>query len=201
MTIRAYVRCSSAEQTVRSQKHALKNWLTIHSDGQAVRWYDDDGYTGMNQDRPAWQALLADLAAGDVVLVFAVDRVTREGIVATLQLVESIRSKGARLESLSEPWLSSDNPAAEAVTAVLAWAAKQEQLRRKARQMEGIAAVREANDGKCPWGGRKPGTRITLTKEKERLVRKLAKEGEKKAVIARQVGLSRKSVYKALAGQ
>src|SRR5262245_50058215 len=105
MTIRAYVRCSSAEQTVRSQKHALKNWLAVHAAGQAVRWYDDDGYTGMNQDRPAWQALLADLAAGDVVLVFAVDRVTREGIVATLQLVESIKAKGARLESLSEPWL------------------------------------------------------------------------------------------------
>ncbi|HEY9869396.1 MAG TPA: helix-turn-helix domain-containing protein [Candidatus Obscuribacterales bacterium] len=66
---------------------------------------------------------------------------------------------------------------------------------RKERQLAGIA---KAQAGGKKWGGRKPGTRISLTTEKEALIRQLHAEGKPIAAIARLVGLSRKSVYKAL---
>jgi transposase-like protein len=53
-------------------------------------------------------------------------------------------------------------------------------------------------DGKT-WGGRRPGTRVRLTEEKEAAIRQLHGEGKAVASIARTVGLDRKTVYRALA--
>jgi transcriptional regulator of acetoin/glycerol metabolism len=48
------------------------------------------------------------------------------------------------------------------------------------------------------WGGRKAGTRVRVTVEKETLVRRLHAEHKPVAAIARLVGLSRKTVYQML---
>ena len=50
------------------------------------------------------------------------------------------------------------------------------------------------------WGGRRPGTRIKLTIEKESLIHQLHVEGRPVAAIARMVGLTRKTVYRAIKG-
>jgi IS30 family transposase len=51
------------------------------------------------------------------------------------------------------------------------------------------------------WRARRPGTRIKLTVEKEMLIHQLHAEGKPVAAIARMVGLTRKTVYKAIRGQ
>jgi DNA invertase Pin-like site-specific DNA recombinase len=66
---------------------------------------------------------------------------------------------------------------------------------RKERQLAGIAKAKA--EGKT-WGGRRPGTRIKLTVEKEMLIQQLHAEGKPVAAIARMVGLTRKTVYKAI---
>ena len=66
---------------------------------------------------------------------------------------------------------------------------------RAERIMAGQAAARAA--GKV-WGGGKPGRRIRLSIEKEKAIRQLHADGKAIAEIARVVGLSRPSVYKAL---
>lgn len=194
--IRAYLRCSSEDQSLASQRHVLENWLSIHANGEEVQWYEDEGFSGSNGDRPAYQKLIKDTKHGDTILCYAVDRISREGIAPTIQLRQTIHNKGAKLHSVSEPWISDDNPAAEVVVLVMAWAAEQERKRILARQRAGIEAAKAS--GKS-WGGRKAGTRITLTKEKEALCHKLKKQGETVAAIARNLGISRKTVYQALA--
>lgn len=67
---------------------------------------------------------------------------------------------------------------------------------RKERQLVGIARAKA--DGKT-WGGRKVGTRLRLTEEKEAVIRQLHGEGKAVASIARTVGLTRKTIYRALA--
>jgi DNA invertase Pin-like site-specific DNA recombinase len=47
-------------------------------------------------------------------------------------------------------------------------------------------------------GGRRPGTRIKVTVEKENLIRRLHAEDEKVTTIARLVEVSRKTVYQVL---
>jgi len=78
---------------------------------------------------------------------------------------------------------------------VLASVAAYETEVRRERQLAGIAKAKA--EGK-KWGGRKVGTRISLSVEKEVLIQQLHAQGQAIAAIARLVGLSRKSVYKAL---
>jgi len=66
---------------------------------------------------------------------------------------------------------------------------------RKERQLAGIARAKA--EGKT-WGGRKPGTRVRLTAEKDALIKQLHAEGKPVAAIARLVELTRKTVYKAI---
>jgi DNA invertase Pin-like site-specific DNA recombinase len=56
---------------ITSQKH--EGWTALPA------FYDDGGFSGGSMERPALQALLADVAAGriDVVVVYKVDRLTR----------------------------------------------------------------------------------------------------------------------------
>ena len=57
--------------------------------------------------------------------------------------------------------------------------------------------VRAKKKGK-KWGGRKEGHRTRLTREKIKSVRELLRVGTKKAAVARQLGISERSVYRAL---
>jgi DNA invertase Pin-like site-specific DNA recombinase len=66
------------------------------------------------------------------------------------------------------------------------------------RQLAGIEAVRQANNGKCPWGGRKAGTAIKVTDEVERAIREISAKGTPKAEIARVVKVSRPTAYAVL---
>lgn len=201
MTTRVYARCSTDDQTVQSQRHELERWLSTHAPQSPTRWYEDAGFSGSNGDRPAFQRLMKEVKSGETVLCYAVDRMTREGIVATLQLRQSLKAKGAKLVSVSEPWLSDDNPASEIVTAVLAWAAEQERMRIHARQRAGIEARRDPITRKCPWGGRKAGFRAKVSEEKETLILKLHGEGQSIASIARVCSLSRPTIYAVLRRQ
>ncbi|HZT83256.1 MAG TPA: hypothetical protein VFA26_23705 [Gemmataceae bacterium] len=78
---------------------------------------------------------------------------------------------------------------------VLASVAAYETEVRRERQLAGIARAKA--DGKT-WGGRRAGTRVRLTEEKEALIRRLHGEGRAVASIARLVGLTRKTVDRAL---
>lgn len=102
--IRAYVRVSSDRQVqdngTDSQRHAIKGALA--SEGLAVDvWYEDLGLSGKSMGRPAMDRLVADLGAGDTVIAYSLSRLGRTPI-GLLQLLETIRDKGARLRLLKE---------------------------------------------------------------------------------------------------
>jgi len=146
-------------------------------------------------DRPAVTRLLADLRAGKVkgVVVWRLDRLgrTARGLLA---LLDELQALGVGFVSLREG-IDLATPAGRLMLVVLAGVSQYETEVRKERQLAGIARAKA--EGK-KWGGRKPGTRIRLTQEKEALIRQLYAEGKAVAAIARLVGLSPKSVYKAL---
>ncbi len=48
------------------------------------------------------------------------------------------------------------------------------------------------------WGGGKAGRRVTLTVEKEKAIKQPSREGKGIGEIARVIGLSRPTIYKAL---
>jgi DNA invertase Pin-like site-specific DNA recombinase len=194
-----YARVSSNQQDMRSQELDLKALAAqAESKGEEVRWYRDKS-TGTNFNRAGWERLEADLNAGKITRL-AVWRLDRLGRTAgeTIQLLDRLEANGTGFISLRDGFDPS-TPSGRLQRNILASVAQFETEVRRERQLNGIAAARAANGGKCPWGGRKEGARITLTREKEKLARKLKAEGMPVAEIARNLGIARKTVYVALA--
>jgi DNA invertase Pin-like site-specific DNA recombinase len=196
-----YLRVSTNQQDTRSQEHDLKMWAAReNAKGRNVSLYKDKA-TGTNFNRKDWQRLEADLRAGKIsrLVVWRLDRLGRTAG-ETIQLLDMLERQGIGFISLRDGFDPS-TPSGRLQRNILASVAQFETEVRKERQLAGIAAARARNNGKCPWGGRKTGTRITLTKEKETLARRLKAEGHTVASIARNLGIARKTVYVALKRQ
>ena len=146
-------------------------------------------------ERPGLDKLLADARSGKVnkVCVWRLDRLgrTAKGL---LTLLDEFQALGVGFVSLREGF-DLATPAGRLMAGVLASVAAYETEVRKERQLAGIAKAK--SEGKT-WGGRRTGTRVRLTEEKEALVRQLHAESKPVAAIARMVGLTRRTVYKAL---
>lgn len=117
-----------------------------------------DYETGKHADRAQLEAmfLAASRREFDVVLVWALDRLSREGILGTLRHLERLKGYGVQFESFSEPQFRTTGPGgamfAELMIALAAWMAKQERLRISERTKAGLERARRA--GRV--GGRRP---------------------------------------------
>jgi DNA invertase Pin-like site-specific DNA recombinase len=192
VTTAIYLRVSSQSQDIRSQEPDLQTWARAQAED--VVWFKDK-FTGTQMTRPGLDKLLAEARAGRIskVVVWRLDRLgrTARGLLA---LLDELQALNVGFVSLREG-IDLSTPAGRLMLVVLAGVSQYETEVRKERQLAGIAKAKA--EGK-KWGGRKVGTRIRLSVEKEALIRQLHAEGQAIAAIARMVGLSRKSVYKAL---
>lgn len=95
MTTFAYIRTSTAEQSAALQRDA------IAAAGIPERHtYADEGVSGSLVKRPRLDALLDRLDVGDEVVVWKLDRLGRNTR-NVLELIETIKSKGATFRSLT----------------------------------------------------------------------------------------------------
>jgi DNA invertase Pin-like site-specific DNA recombinase len=191
--VAVYVRVSKRNgQDVRSQLPDLERWSAAQD--QPVKWYKDR-FTGKTMNRPAWNQLEADIQAGKVsaVVCWRLDRLgrTARGLTA---LFDDLLKRKVGLVSLRDG-LSLTTPAGKLMAHILASCAEYETEIRAERILAGQAAARAK--GKV-WGGGKPGRRVRLSEEKEAAILQLKREGKPIAAIARVVGLSRPTIYKAL---
>lgn len=188
-----YSRVSSKRQDTKSQKPDLETWAS----GQRLPmvWYSDK-FTGKTMDRPGWQKLQAAIDRGEVAAVccWRLDRLgrTAKGLTA---LFDDLRERKINLVSLREG-IDLSTPAGRMMANMLASVAQYETELRAERVLAGQAVARAA--GKT-WGGRKPGTRVRVTAEKERTIKAMHKAGESVTAIARTVELSRPTIYAVLA--
>jgi DNA invertase Pin-like site-specific DNA recombinase len=89
----------------------------------------------------------------DLVLFWALDRFSREGMMVTVRRLEELHSYGVAFHSYTEPLLSTDNELVrDIVLAVYAALAKQESIKISTRVRAGMARV--AASGK-PWTSKK----------------------------------------------
>ena len=195
--IAIYVRVSSKKQDTRSQEADLKRWVEAFADGPPVRWYKDKS-TGTTMDRPAWTKLDDAIAAGKVskLVVWRMDRLGRTAAGLTA-LFEDLQRRGVGFESLRDK-VDLSTAAGRLLANVLASVAAYENEVRSERVRAGQDAARAA--GKT-WGGSEKGRRIKVTEEQIKMVRRMAKDGETKAAMARATGLSRPTIYTMLTGE
>ncbi len=191
--IRVHLRVSSDSQDIDSQRHASNQWLAVYGNGAEVDWYIEEGVSGDAKVRPEYERLCREAAPGDTVLCFALDRLSRDGIVPLLKVWRELHERGVRIVSISEPWADTANPASEVVIAVLAWAGQQEKRRIKQRVKAGIAAAKAA--GKS-WGGSTLHWQTKKVRKAERRVQTLLGQGLSKSEIARVTGVNRATIIR-----
>jgi putative DNA-invertase from lambdoid prophage Rac len=148
-------RVSTEEQHTANQREALERFATGHG-WDIVACYDAGGlsaWTGAHRERLG-QAL-DDARAGkyDVLVVWALDRLERGGIEATLRAMRLFREAGVRVVSLQEPWTDVPGETQQLLTAVMGWVAQMESARRSERVKAGLARRKAAG---LPVG-RQPG--------------------------------------------
>lgn len=165
-----YCRVSTQEQETANQR------LTLESEAQrrgfeVVQIYEESEGAWKSGHQRELSRLLSDARRRkfDYVLVWALDRLSREGALRTLQLVHTLRKCGVKVISLQEPWTESDTGLEDILLAVCGWVSQYESKRRSERTLAGLERARR--EGKRL--GRPPG-RKDKRKRKKRSVKREA---------------------------
>jgi len=140
-----YLRVSSSEQTVENQLPQLLEFAKSHG-YEVAEVYQENESAWRNGHQKELARLLSDLRTGkrryDYLVVWALDRLSRQGIAATLQLINSFEALGCRVVSIQESWIADNGPMREVFAAMAAWAAKFESDRRSERTLAGLDRAR-----------------------------------------------------------
>lgn len=176
-----YVRVSSADQNHARQVEALTG---------ADRLFIDK-VSGKNTERPELSELLAYVRDGDTVRVASLDRLARN-LDDLRRLVSDLTAMGVRVEFIKESltFTGDDNAMSRLLLSVMGAFAEFERSLIRERQAEGIA-VAKAN-------GVYKGRKRALTPEHVATARERVASGVPKAVVARDLGVSRQTLYTAL---
>ena len=134
-----YVRVSTEEQSVDNQLKPLEN-MALSQNYMVTNVYKDT-MSGGAANRPGFQQMLKDarMRRFDILLVWSMDRFSREGISETLAYLQRLKNQRVAIRSLTEPLIdTSDDGAGEIIIAVMAWLAKRERQRISERTKAGM---------------------------------------------------------------
>lgn len=144
MKIAIYCRVSTKDkgQEVENQLVQLRDFAA-KQDWTVTREYIDHE-SGSRADRPQFRQMFQDASQRrfDLVLFWSLDRLSREGVLQTLNYLSRLTSYGVGYRSFTEQYFDSCGIFREAVIAILATVAKQERLRISERTKAGLEAAR-----------------------------------------------------------
>lgn len=175
-----YCRTSTTSQDTALQRDAL------HGDGCERIFVE--AVSGSLAGRPVLQECLTELAAGDTLVVWRLDRLGRSAQ-HLLGILEQLRERRVAFRSVTEGMDTSTYMGRFVFTIIGAVAEMEREIIRE-RVTAGLAAARQR--GRV--GGRPP----VVTPERLRLAKRLRADGESVPAIARQLGIGRTALYEAL---
>lgn len=182
--VTGYIRVSTTEQNVARQEEAI---------GPVDRLFVDRASGKARGGRPGLDELLRWIRDGDSVKVASMDRLARS-VVDLHQIVDEITGRGARVEFLKEGLVFGQEPndaTSRLLLGVMGAVAEFERTIIRERQAEGIAAAKAR--------GVYRGRQRALTPEAARAAQLRVEAGVPKAQVARDLGVSRQTLYNALA--
>ena len=144
LRVALYARVSTKDkgQEVENQLAQLREFA-MRSGWSIVHEYIDHE-TGKTSDREQFEQMFLDASQRrfDVLLFWALDRLSREGVLPTLQHLERLTSCGIGYRSFTEQYFDSCGIFKDAVIAIVATVAKQERVRISERVRAGLATAR-----------------------------------------------------------
>jgi DNA invertase Pin-like site-specific DNA recombinase len=162
-------------------------------DGVELDRIFEDKASGKDANRPALQEAIKYVRDGDALVVHSMDRLARN-TEDMLRLVRELKEKGVSVEFVKERLTfsgSSADPFADLMMTMLGGFAEFERAIIRERQREGIAVAKTKGVYK---GGKAKLTDAQVADLKARIA-----SGEKKAGVARDLGISRETLYQYLA--
>lgn len=138
-----YLRVSSSEQTTENQLPVLQKWVTDRG-YELVEIYSENESAWKSGHQHELARLKADATKRqfEIVLVWALDRLSREGAAAILNLVNTFKAYGVKVISYNEAWTEAPGEIGEILYAIAGWVARMESQRRSERTKAGLERAR-----------------------------------------------------------
>lgn len=191
----ARVSTSTHGQDTENQLAQIRAWCDANGHAIVAEYVDQASGSGKVR-RPQFERMLEGAAAHEFeMLVFwSLDRLSREGPLATLQYLKRLDDAGVCWRSHTEAYLDSCGVFREAVLAILAAIARQERLRISERVKAGLE--RAAAAGRKGGRQKPPGW-----EERERRINELRDSGCSIMQIAWAMRVSKSSVARVLSSR
>ncbi|MFJ4161169.1 recombinase family protein [Microbacterium testaceum] len=184
-----YARVSTTSQTNDRQVDALVKEGVDRAD------IFEDKISGARQSRPGLDDLLSRVREGDTIVVGSMDRLGRSAL-HVLSTLADLEDRGITVKSLKQGEDFS-GATGKLVRAVMTHVAEWE----RSMNAERVAEARAAKAARAQDGDQIAGRpRTAMTDANVREVHKLKAKGRSVAEIVKLTGISRASVYRALAG-
>ena len=136
----------------------------------------EEKLTGADRGRPQLDKLLREIAEGDTLIISSLDRLARS-IHELLEIVQTLRERGAEIRSLGEPWADTTGATKELLLTVFKGLSDLERRLIRDRTGEGRMAAKER--------GVKFGRKHKLTDYQRGEVMRMLEEGASIRGIAR----------------
>ena len=175
-----YVRVSSVEQNTDRQLEGL----------ELARVFTDKA-SGKDTQRPELEQLLKFVREGDTVVVHSMVRLARN-LDDLRRLVADLTKRGVKIQFVKETltFTGEDSPMSNLLLSVMGAFAEFERALIRERQREGVALAKQR--------GAYKGRKKALSAQDVATLKKRIAEGETKAKVARDLGLSRETLYQYL---
>src|SRR5258708_31665841 len=144
MKIAIYARASTQDKGQETENQLVQLREFAAKQGWQITREYVDRETGGTSDRAQFQAMFADASRRkfDLVLFWSLDRLSREGVLETLQHLNRLTACGFGYKSFTEQYLDSCGIFKDAVIGILAVIAKQERVRLSDRTKAEVAILR-----------------------------------------------------------
>lgn len=175
-----YARVSTVDQNPALQEQALKR-------AGCRRLFVDKGRSGASFDRPELTRCLASLKAGDVLVVWKLDRLGRS-LKHLLTTIDDLAARGVGFKSVSEN-IDTQTAAGRMLLQVIGTLAEFERSLIVERTRAGLAEAKAR--------GARPGPRFRLGQREVTHARKLIDGGESPRAVATSFKVSPATLYRA----
>ncbi len=175
-----YARVSTKDQSLQLQLDALK------AAGCDLVYQEHE--SGSKDDRPELLQALAALGKDDTLVVYKLDRLSRS-LKDLIDITTKLQEKDISLKCTSQP-IDTSSSIGKCFFHVLGAIAEFEKDMIKERTLAGLAAAKRL--------GRLGGRPKTIQSEKIALAKELVQQGRPRVDIAKQLGISRASLYRLL---
>jgi DNA invertase Pin-like site-specific DNA recombinase len=177
-----YIRVSTLDQLVDRQLEGVEVDKTFI-----------DHASGKDTKRPQLALLLSFVRAGDTVIVHSMDRLARN-LDDLRRIVHTLTGRGVRIEFVKEhlSFTGEDSPMASLMLSVMGAFAEFERALIHERQREGIVLAKQR--------GAYRGRKKSLSQAAVAQLHQRITTGMSKAQVARELGISRQTLYQYLRG-